>query len=99
MNKHCILFSIIILYALVASAAHANTESDQVELYKSSRFALGIGAAIVRFDTKLKFTDKTRSTFNSIFLDPEGNLGLPETSSVKTFYGGWNINRFFVFRR
>lgn len=92
MNKHHILFSIIILCALVASTAHANTESDQIGLYKSSRFALGIGAAIVRFDTKLKFTDKTRSTFNSIFLDPEGNLGLPEISHVTTFYGGWNIN-------
>ena len=92
MNKHHILFSIIILYALIGSTAHAHTETDQIDLYKSTNFALGIGAAIVKFDTKLKFTDKTRSTFDSIFIDPEGNLDLPETSSVTTFYGVWNIN-------
>jgi len=46
----------------------------------------------VRFDTKLKFTDKTRTAFNSIFIDPEGTLGLPETSSVTTIYGVWSIN-------
>ena len=91
MNNHFLKY-IILLFALVASTVHANTEPDQIELYKSSRFALGIGAAIVKFDTKLKFTDKTRTTFNSIFIDPEGTLGLPETSSVTTFYGTWNIN-------
>lgn len=92
MNKHHILFSIIILYTLVESTAYANTEADQIELYKSSRFALGIGAAIVRFDTKLKFTDKTSTNFNSIFIDPEGNLDLPVVSHLTTYYGGWNIN-------
>ena len=91
MNNHFLKY-IILLFALVASTVHANTEPDQIELYKSSRFALGIGAAIVKFDTKLKFTDKTRTTFNSRVIDPEGTLGLPETSSVTTFYGTWNIN-------
>ena len=92
MNNSHFLKYIFLLFALVASTVHANAEPDQIELYKSSRFALGIGAAIVKFDTKLKFTDKTRTTFNSIFIDPEGTLGLPETSSVTTFYGTWNIN-------
>jgi hypothetical protein len=92
MNNNHFLKYIFLLFALVASTVHANAEPDQIELYKSSRFALGIGAAIVKFDTKLKFTDKTRTTFNSIFIDPEGTLGLPETSSVTTFYGTWNIN-------
>ena len=92
MNNSHFLKYIFLLFALVASTVHANAEPDQIELYNSSRFALGIGAAIVKFDTKLKFTDKTRTTFNSIFIDPEGTLGLPETSSVTTFYGTWNIN-------
>ena len=87
---HCVI-SIILLLLFVVPATHADTATEQ-QLYKSSRFALGIGAAIVRFDTKLKFTDKTRTTFNNIFIDPEGTLGLPETSSVTTFYGVWNIN-------
>ena len=90
MNKNIFHF-ILLLFILATSIAHANTEPDQ-EIYKSSNFALGIGAAIVKFDTKLKFTDKTRTNFDSIFIDPEGTLDLPETSSVTTFYGGWNIN-------
>lgn len=92
MNNHHILLSVALLLILVAPIAHASTDTDQVELYKSNSFAIGIGAAIVKFDTKLKFTDKTRTTFDSIFIDPEGNLDLPETSTVTTFYGVWNIN-------
>jgi hypothetical protein len=91
MSRYHTLFTVILLSIFVVSTAHSNAETDQ-ELYKSNKFAIGIGAAIVKFDTKLKFTDKTRSTFNSIFIDPEGNLDLPETSSVTTFYGAWNIN-------
>ncbi len=92
MNNHHILLSVTLLLVLVAPIAHASTDTDQVELYKSNSFAIGVGAAIVKFDTKLKFTDKTRTAFDSIFIDPEGNLDLPETSSVTTFYGVWDIN-------
>ena len=91
MSRYHTLLTVILLPIFAVSAAHANNEADK-ELYKSNSFAIGIGAAIVKFDTKLKFTDKTRTTFDSIFIDPEGNLGLPETSSVTTFYGVWNIN-------
>ena len=80
-----------IILLLAAPAAFAEPANEQ-ELYKSTRFAIGVGAAIVKFDTKLKFTDKTRTVFDSIFIDPEGNLDLPETSSVTTFYAIWNIN-------
>ncbi|MGD8933910.1 MAG: hypothetical protein PVF35_03965 [Gammaproteobacteria bacterium] len=92
MNKGFTRLAVVLQFAVFASAAYANNEFDQTELYKSNKFALGIGAAIVRFDTKLKFTDKTRVNFDSIFIDPEGNLDLPEVSSVTTYYGVWNIN-------
>ena len=82
---------ITLLLMIALPAAHAVNEAEK-ELINNDSFALGIGAAIVKFDTKLKFTDKTRSTFDSIFIDPEGTLGLPETASVTTFYGVWNIN-------
>ena len=91
MNSYHNVFAIILLFTLVVPATPADTATEQ-QLYRSSRFAFGLGAAIVRFDTKLKFTDKTRTSFNSIFIDPEGTLGLPETSSVTTIYGVWNIN-------
>jgi hypothetical protein len=83
---------VIPILALATSPAFADAGAEG-ELYRSNRVSLGIGAAIVKFDTKLKFTDKTRTTFDSIFIDPEGNLDLPETSSVTTFYGVWNINQ------
>ena len=67
-----------------------NAEPDKIELYGGYKFALGAGAAIVKFDTKVKFTDKQRG--NSVFLDPEGNLDLPDTSSVITIYGRYNFN-------
>ena len=92
MSRYHTLLTVILLLIFVVSTAHADTETDQIDLYKTTSFAIGIGAAIVKFDTKLKFTDKTRTTFDSIFIDPEGNLDLPETSSVTTFYGAWNIN-------
>ena len=91
MNKYHTLIAVILLLTLAVPATHANEEPGH-KLYKSNKFAIGIGAAIVKFDTKLKFTDKTRTTFGSIFIDPEGTLDLPETSSVTTFYGTWNIN-------
>ena len=90
MKKYNFLQITGLLFVYAASAAHANTQPDQIELYKSGRFALGIGAAVVKFDTKVKFTDKQSGI--SIFLDPEGNLDLPEISHVTTIYGGWNIN-------
>ena len=92
MNKGITALAVVLQFAVFASAAYASNEFDKAELYESQKFALGIGAAIVRFDTKLKFTDKTKVNFDSIFIDPEGNLNLPEFSSVTTYYGVWNIN-------
>jgi hypothetical protein len=92
MSKGIIRFAIVLLSVVITLAVNAKDEFEKTELYKSQRFALGIGAAIVKFDTKLKFTDKTRVNFDSIFLDPEGNLDLPEVSSVTTYYAVWNIN-------
>lgn len=55
-----------------------------------SRFALGIGAAVNRFDTSYKITNK--ETGRSIFIDGEGSLDLPETAVSPTIYGYWQIN-------
>jgi hypothetical protein len=77
---------------LAMPTVHANTELEQMELYRNNRFALGVGAAVVKFNTTVKFSDKTRANLNSIFIDAEGTLDLPEVSSVTAFYGVWNIN-------
>lgn len=92
MNSHLPLFAMILLSIVVMPTAHANTEADQIELHKDSKFALGVGVAVVRFDTGLKFTDKTKSRFGKIFIDPESELDLPKFSTVTALYGAWNIN-------
>jgi hypothetical protein len=75
---------------VVITATPAFAEADKLELYGGYKFALGVGAALVNFDTKLKFIDKQNG--QSVFLDPEGNLDLPDTSSVTAIYGIYNIN-------
>ena len=85
---HYISFLLLIFSATLTSHAHA--EQQQIDLYKSSKFALGIGAAIVSFDTNIKVTDK--QTGWGSYLDLEGNLDLPEISTVITLYGGYQIN-------
>jgi len=79
------------LLITVITASPAYAEVDKLELYDDYKFALGVGAAIVKFDTKIKITDKQDG--RRIFLDPEGNLDLPETSSVTTIYGAYNFNQ------
>jgi hypothetical protein len=79
----------LLLVVITASPAYA--EVNKLELYQGYRFSLGVGAAIVNFDTKVKITDKQSG--NSVFLDPEGNLDLPDTSSVTTLYGSYNFNQ------
>ena len=63
--------------------SNVNAEQLQTDLYKSNKFALGIGTAIVRFDTNVKVTDKQAG--RKTYLDLEGNLDLPEVSTVITF--------------
>ncbi len=83
------LFLLLLHAVITTGIVHA--EVDKREIYTGNRFTLGIGAAIVRFDTKIKIKDK--SSGNRIFLDPEGNLDLPDTSRVTTIYGMYAFSR------
>lgn len=89
MNKSKVILTIMLLSLFALSAARADTEPDTIKLVERNKFTLGIGAAIVKFDAKIKFIDKDSG--DQIFLDPEGNLNLPEISNVTTFYGAYNI--------
>ena len=89
MIKNNIFSYVLLITAITVTPARA--ETDKIELYNGNKFALGVGAAIVKFDTKIKITNKQNGT--RIFLDPEGNLDLPDTSSVTTIYGAYNFNQ------
>ena len=79
-----------LLLALLFSASSTLFASqDQEETFRldsGNRAYIGIGVAIVEFDTTIKFTDKPSGI--SIFVDGEGTLGLPDIDSVNTIYGG-----------
>ena len=79
-----------LLFFTVIASTPTHAEPDKLELSQGHKFALGVGAAAVKFDTKMKFTDKESG--NSVFLDPDGNLDLPEVSHVTTIYGAYNFN-------
>ena len=76
---------IILILALLLFGMTALSEEKPYTLNPEAKSALGLGIAAVRFDTKLKFTDK--ATNRSIFIDPEGTLGLPEIATVNVLYG------------
>ena len=61
--------------------------NDEVFLDKDT--GLGVGIALVRFDTTFKFTDLESGY--SIFFDAEGTLNLPEADSVPVFYGSYRF--------
>lgn len=51
---------------------------------------LGVGMALVRFDTSFKFTKLNSGV--SVFVDAEGTLNLPEADAVPVLYGGYRFN-------
>jgi len=85
MFKRLLLISVALLIFVSALTNSAYAEQIQADLYKNSKFALGVGAAIVKFDTNVKFIDKQSG--RGTYLDLEGNLDLPEVSAVMTLYG------------
>jgi len=89
MNKCHLLRSLALLITVSVQACTVNADQLQTELYKDTRFALGVGAAIVRFDTNIKVADK--QTGRKTYLDLEGNLDLPEVSAVTTLYGAYQF--------
>ena len=84
MRRLHVLCLTVLLQLAVISPVSADANPGDVALYDNDNFAIGIGAAVVRIDTKFKVTDKQSG--DSVFLDPEGNLDLPEISHVTIFY-------------
>ena len=77
------------LFCLSDAWAHYVAASGPENTYSRDRFALGVGAAIVRFDTNFRFTEKGSPI--SLFVDAEGTLGLPETDTAPVIYGNLRI--------
>lgn len=68
----------------------SNLEAAQEFKYDDSNFRLGIGFSMVRFNSSVKYTDKTND--RSLFVDAEGTLGLEKWDALPVFYGSYKIN-------
>lgn len=94
-HKHIIscFLSICIISLLSFSVSAIETDIDSEnntdKEQGKSRFALGIGTAAVRLNSNFKITDK--QTGNSLFIDAEGTLNLPEIARVNTVYAGYRL--------
>ena len=89
MRKHYLLRLLALLISAPVQTSSVNADQAQTEIYNDSKFAMGVGAAIVRFDTNIKITDKQAG--RKTYLDLEGNLDLPEESAVTTLYGAYQF--------
>ena len=95
-----------LLVALIALSLGAplfagENSGEQSPSGLDSRYLLGVGLGVARFDTSIEITDSNSG--NSIFFDGEGSLGLPETRTAPILYGSARINEkhgveFYTFR-
>ena len=79
----------LVLLGSVLPVSNIAWAQESVEV-EEGKFALGVGYAVVRFDTNAKFTNK--QTGNSIFVDSEGTLGLPEADTFPIIYGAYRFS-------
>ena len=70
-----------------AAAETAVSTSEQYNYNVGRKLSVGIAAGYQRFNTNVKFTE--RSSGRDVFVDAEGTLGLPETQTIPILYGFW----------
>ena len=97
--KYASCLLVLLFSTIVASSALGQDESEaEVDYINNGQYienvsrtlSIGVGVGLERFDTNVKFTEK--STGRHVFIDMEGTLGMPETDTVPILYGYWRIN-------
>ena len=78
--------ALFLLFVCLALSNTAVAEQEVFRLDDGSKYFIGVGTAVVEFDTTFKIEDKSNDL--SIFIDGEGTLGLPDVSNVNTVFGG-----------
>ena len=86
--KNGLVLFCLVLMGILYPVSELAWAQESVEV-KKGKFALGVGYAIARFDTKVKFKDKQSGI--SVFVDGEGTLGLPETDILPVLYGAYRF--------
>jgi len=65
--------------------------SQEIDFKENPNFGFGVGYALVRFDANVKFTNLQSN--QSVFVDIEGTLDLPEADTIPVFYGGYKFSK------
>lgn len=86
----CYVFILLVLISQFF-AEPVKADPGDNDIYQEGNFLIGVGAAIVRLDSKITITDK--QTGDRLFLDLEGTLGLPSQTPVTNFYVGYQFNK------
>lgn len=84
----CALLSLVLIIHLIIAPLKAY--AGDIDIYQDGKILLGLGAAIVRLDSKITITEK--QTGDHLFMDLEGIPGLPGQNPVTNFYGGYQFN-------
>lgn len=84
------MVSVLLLFMTSASAnSTVAKRGAEVNIYEDNSFFIGVGSAIVKFDTNIKVKKDGELPY---FIDLEGDLDLPAISYVATIYGGYDFN-------
>lgn len=86
--KNGLVLFCLVLMGILYPVPELAWSQESVEV-KKGKFALGVGYAIARFDTNIKFQNK--QTGISVFVDGESTLGLPETDILPVLYGAYRF--------
>lgn len=85
------LFLLTLFLSLHSYASENDIEHDEdMNTYNSKHLAVGVGIGLVKFNTSLKVSP-TQSD-RSFYLDIEGDLDLPDISTVNIFYAAYRFN-------
>ncbi len=73
-----------------AAATPPMADSGGASFDRQADTGIGVGYSVVRFDASVRYRDKQQNRV--IYLDAEGNLGLPRSDSIPVVYGVYRFS-------
>ena len=83
-----ILLGIALIYSASGQTAVNQMPEPDYDKYKRERLSVGIAASYAYFNTNATFLDKTDN--RTIYISPEGQLGLDRSQFIPAIYGFWH---------
>jgi len=74
----------------LAGAAEPAAGSAGIAFNRQTDTGIGVGYSVVRFDASVRYRDKQQN--RTIYLDAEGNLGLPRSDTIPVAYGVYRFS-------